>query len=128
MHARLGTLTGIVGAALLLPLLAACGTNAAAEPVAQQPLIASGSSVLHVERQPRGHFGAPATVGAGHASGEPLAGLVLFLAMRLAEHPPAAQLAATPCVSGRTVAWEHPRAARAPGAHRRDSAGCTSSG
>jgi hypothetical protein len=81
MKGTLATLAGLVCTTLIVPLLAGCGVNAQAESSTAQPLIASGGSALHVEREPRlaSH---PAAFGATHVSSEPLAGLVLFLALR----------------------------------------------
>jgi len=81
MKGMLAPLAGIVCITLLVPVLSGCGVSAQAESSAAQPMIASGGSALHVEREPRlaSH---PAAFGATHVSSEPLAGLVLFLALR----------------------------------------------
>lgn len=123
MQRTFATLTGIAGAALLMALLSACGADVEAQPIEHQPLIVAGGSVLHVERHPRPHLGGPTAIGAGHANGEPLAGLMLFLAMRLTD--PAARLAAgAPCPSSRASALEHPHPSHVAGARRHDGTAC----
>jgi hypothetical protein len=126
MKATLAPLAGIVSAALLAPVLTGCGANAQAESPTEQPLIASGGSALHVEREPR-LASRPNAFGAAHVNSEPLAGLVLFFAMRAQQARQSEHLTASgpPCDLQRPGSVA--RAPRRSQAHRRES-GCSHTG
>jgi hypothetical protein len=98
MKATRALLAGIACTPLLVPVLSGCGADALAESATVQPQIASGGSALHIERDP--HLAShPAAFGATHVNSEPLAGLVLFFAMRARQNMHSEHLATTspPC-------------------------------
>jgi hypothetical protein len=117
MKATRALLAGVACTALSVPVLTACGASAQAESASMQPQIASGGSALHIEREPR-LASRPAAFGAAHVSSEPLAGLVLFLAMRARQgmHADHLATASPPCGAQRAASVGRER----PLTHRPD--------